>query len=377
MSLWHIQTIAPCMEYSDFGSCFEPPGPPTPPYYYGKNLITCPKHYQQSTMSVSHFFYDPAEDVIKVLVVYSTTYWPSWDVQLLKFSPETGEWLNRTEVLAKQSSAGIWGFAWTSAATMGSFNKIYATMNPTTAILEVDSNYLTEVDGGWSVNPNADPWDPHSLYRFAVVNRVDQILAGGGSWTIDHWRNINSTPELFATTRLPSTISYMCYESRNYLWIISPDGTISKLDYKVPRYEMLSSVQNPELTAVGFKITFDTKRKRVVVFRQMPDAEDGACQHQLEFYYPMVNATALTAPVPITSLRAGGRVTFVSHLHGSAGEGVTPFTAEAELLSTPHGYLTSPFAGTELNGRITHGYVAPNESAEDTIQVTVDIEEQG
>lgn len=381
MSLRLVQTISPAMEYIPLEKDCYPVAPPywseEEGYCYNGYLIACPRKYRQETTSLSHFFYEPSSDTIRIILISTVTWWPGWDASIYIFNAETGEWLNRAEVFAHTAGVGIWGTSWTAHVSLGSYNKIYASMNTDLRILEVDPTTLNEITGGWSVNPNADPWNPHTTnLRMAVVNRIDQIIAGTAGATLDCWEKIESTPEKFASLAMVGQPSYLCWENRNYLWTIGGDGTISKIDYKVPRYEMISSVQNPEITSTGYRIAFDTKRKRVVVFRAMPNAEDGTCQHQLEFYYPMVNATYLTAPVPIRSLRAGGKIQFVSHLRGDAGEGVTPYTVNAELINDVHGYLVSPFAGTELNGRVTHGYQAPDEPAADTIQLTATVDEE-
>ena len=151
--------------------------------------------------------------------------------------------------------------------------------------------YAEPATNGWWVDPYT--WNPKSIYGYAVVNRIDNLLAAAANWTLDCWRNISTTPERFAQLRLPNVLNYLAYESRNYCWVITQDGVICKADYQIPRWEMISTVQNPEADALKYFITYDTKRKRVVVFRQRPDAADGACQHQLEFYYPMVKAGQL------------------------------------------------------------------------------------
>jgi len=150
---------------------------------------------------------------------------------------------------------------------------------------------------------------------------------------------------------------------------------ICKADYQIPRWEMISTVQNPEADALKYFITYDTKRKRVVVFRQRPDAADGACQHQLEFYYPMVKAGQLTQPVPVTSLKAGNRIILAANLIGDAGEGVTPYTVQGEMLSPVEGRLVTPFSGTELNGRVCFQYQAPNQACTETLRLKVTVEE--
>jgi len=376
MSLWHVQTVAPCMEYIELGrACYTT----TPPLWgpdgliYNGHLITCPRHYKQTTNDVANFFYEPGNDRLVAHIILSTTYWPSWDVQRYEFSAEDGSWLNREEVLARQAFIGIWGAAWTRDGTMGSFNKIYACRNSETAIREISWRTAEPVSGGWWVDPYT--WNPKSIYGFAVVNRVDNHFAGIGSWTLDCWRNLGATPERFGQLRLPNTLGYLAYESRNYCWVVTKDGGILKADYQVPRWEMISTVQNPTADARNYYITYDTRRKRVVVFRWREDAPDGACRNQLEFYYPMVEAGQLTQPVPVTSLRAGNRIILAAHLIGDAGEGVTPYTVEGELIEPVEGRLVTPFSGTELNGRVCFQYQAPDQACTETLMLQVSVEE--
>uniref|UniRef100_A0A7C3Z0V1 Uncharacterized protein n=1 Tax=Desulfobacca acetoxidans TaxID=60893 RepID=A0A7C3Z0V1_9BACT len=378
MSLWHIRTVSPCMEYIELGrACYTT----TPPLWgpdgliYNGHLITCPRHYKQTTNDVANFFYEPGNDRLIAHLLLNTTYWPGWDARRYEFDAETGKWLNRDSVLNRSSDSwiGIWGAAWTRDATMGSFNKIYACRNSETAIREISWRSAEPVEGGWWVDPYT--WNPKSIYSFAVVNRVDGLLAAASSWTLDCWRNIGTTPERFAQLRLPNVLNYLAYESRRNCWGITRDGIIVKADYQIPRWEMTSQVQNPAADARGYYITYDTKRKQAVVFRWLPDAADGACRSQLEFYYPVVKATLLTQPVPVTSLKAGERVMLVSHLVGDAGEGVTPYTVEGELLPPAEGYLATPVSGTEFNGRACFIYQAPWQTCTETLKVSANIEE--
>jgi hypothetical protein len=377
MSLKLVRVISPCLSYIDGGACYPPPGPPPAVWHYNPALMTCPKHYLQGqSSSVPKFIYDPGDDKYKAFFGLSSTYWPSWDAQRAEWYAETGEWANSVAWLARSTWVGVFGMSYSNRPGMGSFNKIYSTMNSTTAIWEVDPNSLLTVTNGWHVDPYYGGWNPRSIYNHAVVNRQDGYLIGGSSWTLDHWRNLNGTPERFATTRLPNTLAYMCYENRNYLWFITSDGVICKMDYKIPRYEMISTVQNPESISTGYAIAFDSKRKRVAVLRTMPDAVDGACQHQLEIYSPLVVATGMTDPVPVSSLKTGKQITFVSHVIGDAGEGVTPFTVNANMADPVEGRLINAFSGTELNGRVSHRYQAPNEACTETLQLDVTVEDE-
>lgn len=373
MSLWPVQTVAPCMSYVDYGLCFEgtpPPSGPFGPYGYGPDMVTCPRHYKESTNSVSHFFYEPSEDRLIVFIMLRICGWPSWVVKRYEFDAATGELIAATF----GTSIGVWGIAYTQAATMGSYGKLYAARNSETAIREVSPLTGGVVAGGWTVDPYKN-WTNGGIYTNVLVNRIDNLLAAVWSRTLECWRNINTTPELFASLRLPNGMGYLAWESGKYCWIITKDGVILKADYTIPRWEMISTVQNPEEDSVNYCITFDTKRHRVVVFRQRPDAADGACRHQLEFYYPMVKPATLTQPVPVTSLRGGKRITLVANLIGDAGEGLTPYTVTGELVAPVEGTLVTPFSATGLNGAAGFQYQAPAIACTETLQLAVTVEE--
>lgn len=369
MALKTVSIVSPCLSYQDFGSCF--PAPAGPPWWvdgygpvYNGYLVTCPRHYLHSMSSIAGFIYDPGADLLRLIVWVNQFRWPGWGVVRYDFDPATGA------MVAGTVGESFWAVAYSSGGSCGSYGKIYSTFVNAYDIAEIDPLSFARVAGGWSINPMT--FTPQSLYNHAIVNRIDQYLAGSALWTIDCWKNIGSTPQLFQTVRIPGPIAYMTYENRNYLWVVCSDGTIAKLDYTVPRWEMISSVQNPTPNSLGYALAFDTKRKQVVVFRWLPDAADGTATSQLEFYYPTVEATLLTQPVPVSSLRAGNKVNFVSHLIGTAGEGVTPYMANSNLVPPASGTLLTPYAGTELSGRVSLRYAAPDAACTDTLEVEVD-----
>lgn len=373
MALWHLRTVAPCFEYIDHGRCYSS----GPRWAVHGELVTCPRHFEQSIRYPLRFFYEPGNDVLVLHLVMNEAGIPGWSGVRYEFNPDTGEWTNRDEVLSRSPNAyfSSWGSLVNRNATMGGFNKIYANYwatNYTSLVLEIDWQFGNPVPGGWSCDPYQ--WDNKSIYPFSVVNRLGHFVGGNGNF-LDCWRNIDTSPEKFGSLTIPGTISYLAYESRNYCWLITKSGLILKADYLIPRWEMTSQVRSPAPDAKGYCITFDTKRKQVVVFCWRPDAADGACQSQLEFYYPMVGAANLTEPVPVTSLRANNRILFVSHLVGDAGEGLTPYTVEGELVEPAEGELLTPFAATELNGRTTFVYQAPDVACTETLRLKVKVEE--
>jgi hypothetical protein len=376
MSLWPVDTVAPCMEYIDLGRCF--PSPPPLWYegrwWYNPRLVTCPRHYTQETDSIAGFFYEPNNDILVLYLVLKTTYWPNWDVRRYEFRAGDGAWLNRDAVLNRESDTFLGtGGLYLRSATMGSYNKIYGPWRLGLGYVgEINWRNSRPVDGGWRFYD----WDwDRKAYRFAVVNRVDGVVAAAESWELECLANVDTDPTIFGRLRLPNVLDYLAYENRNYCWGITKDGVILKADYLIPRWEMISTVQDPADNVKGFAITFDTRRKRVVVFRWRTPAADGACRNQLEFYYPMVNAARLLPPVPVTSLRTGRRITLVSHLVGDAGEGLTPYIVNGELVEPVSGRLVTPFTNTEQSGRAAFQYQAPYEPCTETLRVSTIVEE--
>lgn len=368
MSLWPVQTISPCITYRS-GTCVPPPGPASG---YNKYLLTCPRSYRETVLPTlsAGFFYAPGVDRLIYHTALNKVEWPSWDAKRYEFDAATG-------ALVGASSGewvGIWGIAYTKNATAGSLGKIYACFASNTKIQEVSYSSLQPVAGGWWVDPYKN-WNPKSIYQYAMVNQIDNLMVAAQNWTLDLWRNISTTPERWATLRLPNVISSICYESRKYCWVITVDGVILKANYLIPRWEMISTVQDPSADTLKYLITFDSKRNRVVVLRIRSDAADGACQIQLEFYYPMVKPATLTQPVPVTSLRSGNRVLLAANLIGDAGEGLTPYTVTGAMAPPVEGYLVTPFSGTEMNGRVCFQYQAPDIACTETLQLSVTVEE--
>ena len=158
----------------------------------------------------------------------------------------------------------------------------------------------------------------------------------------------------------------------NHLWLVTQDGLIAKANYRLGRWEMLSTVQDPAPDALNYLCAFDAKRNRLAIFRQRPDAADGACQCQIEFYRPLCRVGRLTDPVPVSPLRAGTKVHLVAHLVGDSGEGIGGYLVNGELLDPAQGTLLTPVAGTELCGAVTFKYQAPA-AVEDTLKISATI----
>ncbi len=250
----------------------------------------------------------------------------------------------------------IWGGA------MGSFEKIYVvyTSWADPRVYEVnwrDLNY----DGGWYLSSyDTDPpttfgaWGP-----FAIVNRQDDYIAWGNNRTLNLFRLEND--DVWRRWKIITTqaeMQHVCWENRENCWWISTvqsGSKIGKLNYRLGRHEIMSSVQSPYEDVVKQFVAFDAKRKRVAVLRLRPDDPDtGACRFVLDFYRPLIRASkiyGITDPVPLSKPRVGTRTTFVSYLIGDIGEPVPPHVVDAELTAPAEGRLLMPHTMTNEIGR--------------------------
>jgi hypothetical protein len=355
MALYPLKTIVPCIAYNPWDGITHTPS-------YNQYLITKPRVYDEAIVTIGHFFYEPGNDILVAYLQLNIYDWPGWAVYLYKWSAGSGEFLGR-------QAANIYAISWTGNAGVGSYNQIYACMKNGTQIYSVPWDSLLVSAGMWSIDPHS--WNPPSIYGAVVVNREDNLIAGVNNLNLDIW-NLYPTPTRRTQMILPDPLGNLAYESRECLWAITRGGLIGKINYPAARWEMLSSVQDPSADAINYFSAFDIRRNRLAVLRQRPDATDGACQCQLEFYRPLYRVALLTDPVPVSRLQAGGRVRFVAHLIGDTGEGVAGYQINAALQAPEGGQVLTPVARTEVCGAASFGYTAP-EAGEDTLQLSATI----
>jgi hypothetical protein len=357
MALWPIATKQNCVSYTPWDGVTI--------YSYNQNLITPPRHYTDSLWTVSHWFYDPGSDRLVLVGMLAICQWPGWSVKRYDYNADTGEQIGSAEL-------SIYSKSWVGRASLGSFSSIYATWNSGTQISEIDASTVWPQTGMWSIDPHA--WTPSRNFSHAVVNREDGLIVGISASSMEIW-DITGVPFLKGTIQLPYTLGYLTYESREICWIITSNGLVGKANYRLnpPRWEMLSSVQNPTEDAMGYFVAFDPKRKRLAVFRLRPDADDGSCQSQIEFYRPLYRVSGLTEPVPVSRLRTGERTRFVSHLYGENGEGVSTYLVHGDLAPPAAGAMLTPISGAELSGAVTFRYQAPPMAATDTMMVSATV----
>jgi hypothetical protein len=350
MSLQLIKTVSPIIEYQTYTA-----------FPFGNHYL--PSKPGGETLSYfRHFYYEPSNDLLVGWAMLAKDPWPGWTTARFTWKAEDGSLVER--ITANQPFA--------MHAIMGSFNKFYVCWSTSTRVTEVAWDTLQVPDGGWSVDPQT--WSPSRVFGYALVNRDDGLLVGVSGQDLEIW-DISGTPTLLTSMRLPYTLGYMCWESRNILWTITSTGVINKADYRrtAPRWEMMSKVQDPSPDATGYLIAFDTQRNRVIVLRQRPDAPDGSCQCQLEYYWPLVKLIGLTDPVPVGRHRAGDITEFVAHLYGDTGEGVPPFVVRAALAAPPKGTLLKPESTSGVNGAVSFLYQCPAVVGQEELSISAEI----
>jgi hypothetical protein len=350
MSLWLIRTTTGIIEYA---LCDGQGG------IYAPDLCAGNKIYKEEIDEIGHFFYEPSHDLLVSYIKTRQKAWPGWAAYRYEWNPETGAFIKRTW-------CGILPISYPNHAGLGSFGKVFTTSNLAHIISEVPWDTLAWASPRWTIDPTT--WTPARLFQYALVNLQDGLIVGVVDRNLETW-DISGTPTMQGTLRLPNLLGYLCMESREICWVITRDGLILKANYKdtPPRWEMLSSVQDPSPDTLNYFMAWDQKRGRLVVLRQRPDAEDGTCQCQFEFYKPLVKIINITDPVPVSRHRAGDVVEFVAHLYGATGEGVTPYRVRGRLQAPAAGTLLRSEATSGLNGAISLVFQAPADVEEDTI----------
>jgi len=364
MALELLLTVAPCLTYAPYtggsSSLF-------PAYLYNTWLITPPRQYQESLQPARHFFYEPNGDHLVLLGMELYLLYPGWRMVRYVWNAENGSLVS--DLSGPLTSAPYW-ISWNYSAETGGFGKVYACGNSYTYVQEVDWRTLAPVPGGFKTCD----WPDHPIFRHAVVNRTHQVLAGVGSWFLEVWDY--QTPVKLGELRLPYLLSDLAYENDDLLWAVHQNGLLSKIDYRQRRFETLTRIKAPDPEDLNYLAAFDSRRKRLVIFRHKPDAADGACRCQLEFYRPHPRPVLLTDPVPIAPLRVSQETPFISQVMGDGGEAVTNVLATGTLLDPVHGQLTASGASTGLDGAAMLRYQAPDDPATDTLQVTVTVPDE-
>ena len=358
MSLWFLEKKAPCINYVAWDG--------VTPATYNPYLITPPRIYTESIVMIPSFFYVPGNDRLVAFMWFDYYRWPSWSHYRFEWNAGTGE-------LIKRESASIWGSVYTRGACIGSYGRIYSTYIDAYEVYDVDWQTLLPQTLIWTC--------PDPIQYYALINREDDVAMTIASWVANIYTL--STSAKTAVLRFPVASNHISWESRRHAWAINPNGAVFKIAYAAipPRFEFMSSVQNPEPTAIDYRIAFDTLRTVSPSCAGCLTRKMAPAISDLEFYRPIVKVSSLglTDPVPVTPIREGQAARFISHLHGDTGEGLGAYYIGAGLAVPATGNLISPAAPTQVNGEASFGYQAPGGSAgeQDTLVLNASLEQDG
>jgi hypothetical protein len=258
----------------------------------------------------------------------------------------------------------------------GSFGQIYASTHNGILLdeqgIEIDHTSWSWKIGGW-YSPLFNTWNPAPTDLYVLTYCAERnLVIGINDQDVQVW-DMNGTPTLTSQLRLPGSASSIGYENKTYVWFVTEDGIIIKMNYGLdpPRFEMMSSVQENEPDVVAYRTCYDSKRKRVVILKCKEDIGNQN-PSVIEFYRPYYVASQITDPVPINRI-AGNEVTnFIGHLIGSAGEGVASKLVTASLAEPVEGSLLTNIAPTTQNGSFIVKYQCPNNAYTGTLQLSAE-----
>lgn len=336
---------------------------------YNAYLCTPPRQYREEIQSILGFYYDSNLDEFILLTQMWFAAWPSWRLNAYRIHPETG--LTTSQQLGIVTS----GIFFNRSYENGQFKKVYANrfagsgfnsivpVDPVTFEVDIANPIVTNSDvGGFIMN------------KF-VLNRQDGIVALGDVSEIRRY-DYNTPVRLTSITIPEWTVEDLAYEDEKRAWALvstagSGEGLAAvKFNYFNPAVEILTELESVG-TEIASAIAYDSKRKTIAVFRNMPVASDGASLDKLDIYKPIVVPTNLTAPVPTSKLVPGKTVTMVANLIGDRGEAGTlkPIT----ITNTGDGTILQPTVTAKSNGSIEFQYLCGANPGTDVITLSVDI----
>jgi hypothetical protein len=340
---------------------------PDPSYVWDKYnpfLHTAPRIYDETLTSVTGFTYiPPPRDIFVLWTMLNISRWPSWEARSYYFNAQTGDYISQQAFVAQSYITSI---------EIGDLGHAYCTFASTTDCAQKNWETLADESASWKIRPYRGNFNPGRIFAAILVDRQNDKLLGYQVPNLDIWTNVTTgTPSLSWCLRQPLGLKDLAYESNDYAWLLCSAGEIIKLDWnKNKRIELVSSIQNANPTDRGYSLAFDQKRKRLAMFRWMPDATDGAARNRIEFYETIPKPRYITEPVPITRHRTNDAVRFRSNLIGDVGEGFSGATGEVSLVApNNHGSVVSPAVLSGALGEIEMVYKAPDDIATDTIKI--------
>jgi hypothetical protein len=339
---------------------------------YNPFLCTAPRQYREEITSngILGFYYDSNVDEYVLIIQMKFAAWPSWRINAYHIDPETGL------TTSQELGLSVPGIFFARSYENGQLKKVYANrfagsgsnsivpVDPVTFELDIANPVVESSDvGGFIMN------------KF-LLNRTNGIVAVQDVSKIRRY-NYNTPVQLESISIPEWTPEDMAYEDEARGWAVLssntgfPEGLAAmKFNYVEPAVEILTGIQS-DGTEILSAIAYDSKRKAVAVFRNMPVATDGASLDKLDIYKPIVQPTNLTAPVPQDKLVPGKTVQFIANLIGDRGEAgsIKPVT----ITNTGDGTILQPTVVPRTNGSISFQYLVGNNPGSDTITLQVDI----
>lgn len=333
---------------------------------YNSFLVTPPRLYRERirpSNGLQGFYYNRARDRYILITWMDFAAWPSWRINAYEIHPETGQ-------VTRQwfSLSGAVGFAWTRNCEAGELGKVYANRiaGPPNSIVEVSTDPFTI---GQTIVSSADVQG--FVINHFVISRTAGIVALSDTSQIRTYHYPSQTR--LGTLAMPELqLSDLAYESEERAWALmnNPAHGLSavKLNYQRLEIETFTKLES-NAQELGFSIAYDNLRNSLAVFRQMPDAVDGAAQHLLDIYKPISRPIGMTGPVPVQSAHPGKVIKMIGNVvfeRGGMGRSV-PVT----LFNSGAGTLLSRRVACRANGELAFQYRYADNQDTDIIQADV------
>jgi hypothetical protein len=339
---------------------------------YNSYLCTPPRQYREEFFSsgIKGFYYDANKDEYVLIVLMQFAAWPSWRVNVWHINPETGL------STSKEEGVPIPNIFFVRSYENGQLKKVYANK-----FAGAGSNSILVVDPvTYAVNTNfpvvVDADVGGFLMDKFLLSRTNNLVALSDVSKLRRYNYATQT-QLESISFPEWTANDLAYESESVGWGVLSSATgfdaglsVIKFNYLDPAVEILTAIQSNG-TERDSSIAFDSKRKAIAVFRNMPVDTDGASLDILDIYKPVPGPFLITEAVPQGKLIPGKTVQMIAHIIGDRGEAGT--VQCVTVSNTGSGTILQTVVAPRGNGTISFQYRAGPNPGTDTITLTAEI----
>lgn len=338
--------------------------------------------YRESIALLDSFVYDAAADRYRYVCWHNQVDYPSWDIWTGTIHPETG--VRETHVSTGGYAAV--GHAWTSTSWNGGLNKryalylgagvveiteaislptVYQIANPVLTVTQIPNMIYTQ--HGVIISPERR----YAMFLDAVEGVVTYDYSNHPAVAVKKWTQPFHEGNPWSLGYENDEIAWILYSDVFFGSSAGSHQSLVKYNYFRNQFELVSEIQQGVGTDLMARIAFDTKRKKLAVFRVKADAANGAAVNAFELYSPHPAMSRVTVPVNITRLAPDTRTQFRTHLLGTKAEGGANKSLDLTQVSSL-GTLPRTQVYTEDSGAAQFEYQSTTDLMADTVTAQYD-----